>query len=219
MSVRMMSLVWDAFEGNATELVLALALADIAGDAGDRIYPSVGHLAEKSRQSERNVQYLLAKFRSSGFLEPIGDERGGRSKTRHYRITATWIEAAQQMQISKKKGRKRCTVVSKLSRTVEQISETVQMDASKGANDRNKGCNSFAPDPSRSIQIRECAPTRAIPTGSRGAPEKTKEELRSDCIRLAGEGFTAAGIVDMLRQYGLTLDEVETWIAGAPQQP
>jgi hypothetical protein len=86
MSVRVMTLVWEKYPAGGSELLLMLALADWANDAGDRIYPSVGTIAKKVRQSERNVQRLLRRIEKSGWLEIVDNKHGGHGLTRRYRI-------------------------------------------------------------------------------------------------------------------------------------
>ncbi|MFC9424013.1 helix-turn-helix domain-containing protein, partial [Bacillus velezensis] len=71
MAARMTGMVFERYPGGGGELLLALALADNAHDDGTRIFPSVGTLAVKSRQSERSVQYQLRKMERIGWLEVV----------------------------------------------------------------------------------------------------------------------------------------------------
>lgn len=75
-------------------MLLALALADHAGDDGTRVYPSVKALAEKTRQSERTVQYQLRAMEAAGWLILVGTNNGGRSKSTEYRISPLWLKGA-----------------------------------------------------------------------------------------------------------------------------
>lgn len=97
MAARMTGMVFDRYPGGGGELLLALALADNSHDDGTHIFPSVATLAEKSRQSERSVQYQLRKMERIGWLEVVC-EGGGRLKgyksggrPREYRISPYWI--------------------------------------------------------------------------------------------------------------------------------
>jgi len=83
-SVKVMSLVWDHYPGGGGELLLALALADWASHDGTGIWASVPQMADKSRQSDRTVQYQLRRMRESGWLQ-ITKDGGGRQSTT-YRI-------------------------------------------------------------------------------------------------------------------------------------
>ena len=66
MSVRLISEVFARYPNGGGEMLLALALADHASDDGTRVYPSVKALAEKTRQSERTVQYQLRAMEAAG---------------------------------------------------------------------------------------------------------------------------------------------------------
>jgi Helix-turn-helix domain len=68
MSVTVMSRVWQLSAAKGTELLLLLAIADFADDAG-RAFPSVHTLSEKVRLTERPVRYLLRKLERMGELK------------------------------------------------------------------------------------------------------------------------------------------------------
>jgi len=94
MSVRLISEVFARYPNGGGEMLLALALADHASDDGTRVYPSVKALAEKTRQSERTVQYQLRAMEAAGWLILVGTNNGGRSKTTEYRISPLWLKGA-----------------------------------------------------------------------------------------------------------------------------
>jgi len=98
-----MTMVWNRLESGGGELLLALALADIADDKGERIYPSVSTLATKTRQDRRTVQRQLSKFRDSGWLIPKGSIKGGRTST-HYCINPDWLTHDKLPQVGEKRG-------------------------------------------------------------------------------------------------------------------
>ena len=118
MSIKIMSAVFERYPNGGGEMLLALALADHASDDGTRVYPSVANLAEKTRQSERSVQYQLRRMEESGWLILVGAGNGGRSMSREYRISPEWIKGAEIAPIQKGAN-----------------------DDEKGANDSAKGCN------------------------------------------------------------------------------
>ena len=95
MSIKIMSAVFERYPNGGGEMLLALALADHASDDGTRVYPSVANLAEKTRQSERSVQYQLRRMEESGWLILVGAGNGGRSMSREYRISPEWIKGAE----------------------------------------------------------------------------------------------------------------------------
>lgn len=88
-----MTLVWKHYPEGGSELLLALALADWADDQGGHIFPSVATMAAKTRQSDRNVQYLLAKMKEVGWLEQLeaGGTIDGKKLSTSYRIPVDLI--------------------------------------------------------------------------------------------------------------------------------
>lgn len=83
-SIRVMTQVWDRSSQKGSPLLLMLAIADNANDAGEA-WPSVATLAKKVRMSERAVHYLIERVKASGELQV--DEGGGRHHTNLYKIT------------------------------------------------------------------------------------------------------------------------------------
>lgn len=118
MSIKVMTAVFDRYPNGGGEMLLALALADHASDDGTRVYPSVKALAEKTRQSERTVQYQLRRMQEAGWLVLVSAGNGGRSMASEYRISPDWIKGAEIAPF--KKG---------------------AIDDIKGATDDTKGCN------------------------------------------------------------------------------
>ena len=70
MSVRMMAKVWDLDLPQPLKL-LALALADIADDHGDNIYPSKSHIAWKVGAHPKTVQRQLVELEARGIVEVV----------------------------------------------------------------------------------------------------------------------------------------------------
>lgn len=118
MSVRLMAEVFERYPNGGGEMLLALALADHASDDGTSVYPKVKALAEKTRQSERTVQYQLRAMQEAGWLILVGSGNGGRSMSTEYRISPIWIKGANIAPIQKG-----------------------ATDDVKGATDDTKGCN------------------------------------------------------------------------------
>lgn len=56
MSARVTGMIFEHYPNGGGEMLLALALANHAHDDGTHIFPSIAHLAAKTRQSERSVQ-------------------------------------------------------------------------------------------------------------------------------------------------------------------
>jgi len=85
MSVRVIDRVWANSQQSGGGLLVMLALADFANDDGE-CWPSVPTLAEKSRLTEREVQYLLPKLEAAGELRLVRSA-GGRRKRHRYIVT------------------------------------------------------------------------------------------------------------------------------------
>lgn len=87
-----MGVVWEHFPEGGSLLLTMLALADHCDDQGDHIFPSNAHLARKTRQSERTVQYQRKRIEEMGWLVPVANEQGGRGKATEYRIPLEDLE-------------------------------------------------------------------------------------------------------------------------------
>lgn len=96
MSGKVVGMVFDFYPGKGAELLLAVKLADNAHEDGTSIYPSIGTLAELTRQSERSVQYLIKRMVDAGWLVLVrhaigGGRGGGKGRPREYRIHPDWM--------------------------------------------------------------------------------------------------------------------------------
>jgi len=126
-------MVFDRYPVGGGEMLLALAIADHAHDDGTHIFPSIAHLARKTRQSERSVQYQLRRMEASGWLILVNDGVGGRrrgrdegGRTRQYRISPAWMKGAD---------------IAPLHDAPVEHSKGANSAPLKGASDDGKGCN------------------------------------------------------------------------------
>lgn len=85
MSIRIMSRCWDHTTVTGTHLLLLLALADFANDAGV-CWPSLARLAQRTRISERQVQRGIANLAQAG--EVLAKTVRGRGRHNLYLIVA-----------------------------------------------------------------------------------------------------------------------------------
>lgn len=69
--------VWEKSTRGGAELVLLLALADLADDWG-YCYASIDQIARKTHQSKRNVIRLLQRLEDSGAIRTLTHAQGGR---------------------------------------------------------------------------------------------------------------------------------------------
>lgn len=98
MTIAVMVKVWKDAPVAGTELLMLLALADIAGDEYE-CYPSIRHLASKCRCSEKQAKRLLKSLERQNVIEIMVQAALGRGKVKPgkvpnvYRITPdNWAE-------------------------------------------------------------------------------------------------------------------------------
>ena len=84
MSVRILARVWAQSRRRDGELLVMLALADFANDAGE-CWPSIPVLAEKARLTDRQVRRVLNSLEETGEIRRIRST-GGRNKRSRYFI-------------------------------------------------------------------------------------------------------------------------------------
>ena len=85
MSIKVMSRVWAHSQRKDGELLVMLALADFANDAGES-WPSIPILAQKARLTERQTRRVLTKLEDVGEIRRV-KSNGGRNRRNHYFIT------------------------------------------------------------------------------------------------------------------------------------
>jgi len=136
MSAKITGMVFDRYPEGGGEMLLALALADHAHDDGTSIFPSIAHLAKKTRQSQRSVQYQLRSMEESGWLILVSGGKGGRKpgaeakgRTREYRINPAWVKGAEIAPFKDDGGEE------------TKGADSAPFEAEKGATDDIKGCN------------------------------------------------------------------------------
>ncbi len=92
MSIEVMTLVWKSFPGAGTELLTMLACADWCNDSGGSLFPSIATVAARTRVSESQARRNMHRLIEGGWLEVVGNEKGGLAKggligaTRQYRL-------------------------------------------------------------------------------------------------------------------------------------
>jgi len=74
---------------------VVVALADNADDENDKLWPSVGFIAWKTGQSERQVQRSFQYLRQVGALIPLERESGGRHRSIVYRLDLEMLPLAE----------------------------------------------------------------------------------------------------------------------------
>jgi hypothetical protein len=84
MSIHVSDAVWRHSRAKGSNLLVLLAIADNADTETGEAFPSIKFLAQKTRLSERGVQYALARLIGSRELERV--KRGARGRSSLYRI-------------------------------------------------------------------------------------------------------------------------------------
>jgi len=85
MSIRVLSAIWEVGPEDQTDLLVLLALADFADDAG-RCYPSMASIARKARLTERGARNVVRRLEALGWIKVRVN--GGRGGANHYHINA-----------------------------------------------------------------------------------------------------------------------------------
>src|ERR1039458_9336237 len=85
MSIRIMSAMWKFSSYRTEKLLVLLALADCADEKSGECWPSIPHIAEKARITERGASGIMQHFIKAGVVELV-DAGGGRGHSRRYRI-------------------------------------------------------------------------------------------------------------------------------------
>ncbi len=94
MSIKLMSAVWENGPEDKAELIVLLALADFANDAGD-CWPAMPTIGKKARMSERNARRVIRKLEDDGYIKTVPG--GGRYGCSQYRINPDKMSPGQNV--------------------------------------------------------------------------------------------------------------------------
>lgn len=156
-----MDRVWGLNLDHASKLIL-MALSSHAHNDGTSAYPSVALLAWKTGYSDRQIQRTLRGLERLGIIEPIANQRGGRSSIEYY----IHIEMGEQRPPFK--PAKRPTSADGRSEKLSPIqSENGFVDVTPGVTFTTKGVTST---PSRG----DAVPPEPSVTGSK---ERSNEQI------------------------------------------
>jgi len=96
LSVKALSIVFDAPIRPPTNKLLAAVLADWCDDRGGSLFPSMARIAEKVGISRSQAQRIVHGFVSEGLLSVVANAGGGKpGVTPHYRLHLERIAALQ----------------------------------------------------------------------------------------------------------------------------
>jgi hypothetical protein len=175
-------MVFDRYPNGGGEMLLALALADHAHDDGTHIFPSIARLAEKTRQSERSVQYQLRRMEQSGWLLLVNAGIGGRrsgfgegGRTRQYRINPEWMKGAE---------------IAPFAKGAKKASEGCKTTQERVQNGVEKGATAIAPEP-RATKSNQEQPSHRECEREADPLALTAEQVDRE---LAGFGSTPTGV-------------------------
>lgn len=93
MSIKLMSYVWEHANAKGADLLLLLALADMANDDGDS-WPSVATLAKRTRLDIRRVRRMLKQLEMDGIITRKHRFNGSGFTSTLYKISPSGIRAS-----------------------------------------------------------------------------------------------------------------------------
>lgn len=133
MSIKVMSLVWDTPLDTST-LVVLMALADHANEAGASSYPGNNRLAHKTSMSVRMVQKNLKHLEEHGLIRRAKYAKGGRGMAVEWEINVPLLQTMNQS---------------------SPFLQNHELCDRKGCRLRHKTMNPSSPQPSGTINNRE----------------------------------------------------------------
>lgn len=119
MSTRASNWVWELEDLGPSEMLVLLALADQANDAGVA-WPAQGSLARRARQTDRNVRRMLVKLERMGLLsvERRSSSHGRKSNRYRLHVGARIGESLESRQPDNRSGCARGQIVRLCNRTL-----------------------------------------------------------------------------------------------------
>lgn len=187
----------------ATKKLALLALADWANDGGGSLYPSIAAIAARCSVSERTVQRILRDLAEDGWLGVVGNENGGRRKTRRYQLDAVRIISGG---IVKGANLAPFQDVERVTSAEERVTSTT-VKGDMGVT------RSIIEPPERASTKKKRAPAaRTIPAKTLDRPEGVSEEVWTDwqslrkAKRAPISGTALAGIRREADKAGVTLE-------------
>ncbi|TSE30196.1 helix-turn-helix domain-containing protein [Tepidimonas charontis] len=77
MSIKLVSMAWEAAPLSGSELLCLLAMCDWANDDGGSLHPSMQAIARKIRVSEKQARRIVQGLVEAGYLTVVGNPHGG----------------------------------------------------------------------------------------------------------------------------------------------
>jgi hypothetical protein len=99
LSIKVMTAVWSTSAQSGNALLILLAIADFADDAGVA-WPSITTIARKARVAERTAQRIIRHLEKQGELT-VEDGAGSRAGTHRFTVTPA---AGQQLELAATRG-------------------------------------------------------------------------------------------------------------------
>lgn len=97
MSIKIMTMVFEARLGGATIKAVAVKLADYANDAGGNIWPALDTVADQTEVSKSSVQRAVRTLIEDEYLEVEREGGKGPGSTTRYRFNLTNLAAAPKV--------------------------------------------------------------------------------------------------------------------------
>ena len=140
-----MARVWAHSQQSGGALLVMLALADFANDAGE-CWPSIPVLAQKARLTDREIRYLLPKLEKAGEVR-LQRSNGGRNRRNRYVVTVT--ENPESISVKNIQGN-----------SFSEICDIKTLKSTSGALNRHRTVNSSAARQKRSHALSKDSDSR-----------------------------------------------------------
>ena len=205
MSVKLIARVWAHSQRKDGELLVMLALADFANDAGES-WPSIPVLAQKARLTDRQARRVLAKLEQAGEIRCV-KSNGGRNRRNHYFICLS--ENPDNITLTKLQGKN--TSVKKYTgigdtKTLTPMSGALNRHRTVNKNKGAKAPDSFSPIIEKTIRRMNELSGKNFKTTAETITENLRACLKagaseSDCLAVVEDRWRLWGGTDMARHY------------------
>jgi len=144
LTVKAMNAVWEHANAKGSNLLVLLALADYAHDDGTLAYPSIKTLCDKTRLSERAVQYCLRKLVEEG--EIVLRKAATQYVPNVYDLRGAMFAPDSGVQTDALRGASSCTRSERDPSTTPQTSKKQKSDGGSRARRKPRKDETTIPD-------------------------------------------------------------------------
>ena len=200
-SIKVMTMVWDAEFPNVSSKMVALKLADCANDDGDNIYPSVGTVERATGGAASTVRKYMFAMEHCGLLEVVERGVGGaRTGTTVRRFNLDILRSLHKPRYGGRAEASLVEVETEHSTVVKGVCKTVRVVVFEIK----------TPPPGGALSQADPSASRRHPSDRQGAtppPDGAKPSLEPSEIRHDSPPTPLKG-VGVRRDLALVLDQV-----------